>query len=242
MSMESSTMPLDAVTTNVGSQGRLLSRLFSMRRGSSHQYDIDNSGAESPTRSQSAGTKQMPQLQEVEEETSFLNCMPQQRRLIPPSLPPPPPDLTPPQIKRRAIIAAIVHSENSYVATLHKLVNDYKKPLEDSSPPILSSSKIATLFYKLSEILQCHTLFRVALAENVKNWDRDERIGDVFFASFSKAIVLDIYSGFINNFSVAMDLAKMEAKRKSALADFFKVKLYFLALSSLLTTDYSNSR
>lgn len=224
MSMESSTMPLDAVTTNVGSQGRLLSRLFSMRRGSSHQYDIDNSGAESPTRSQSAGTKQMPQLQEVEEETSFLNCMPQQRRLIPPSLPPPPPDLTPPQIKRRAIIAAIVHSENSYVATLHKLVNDYKKPLEDSSPPILSSSKIATLFYKLSEILQCHTLFRVALAENVKNWDRDERIGDVFFASFSKAIVLDIYSGFINNFSVAMDLAKMEAKRKSALADFFKVK------------------
>lgn len=42
-------------------------------------------------------------------------------------------------------------------------------------------------------------------------------------ASFSKAIVLDIYSGFINNFSVAMDLAKMEAKRKSALADFLKV-------------------
>jgi hypothetical protein len=45
----------------------------------------------------------------------------------------------------------------------------------------------------------------------------------VFVASFSKAIVLDIYSGFINNFSVAMDLAKMEAKRKSALADFLKV-------------------
>lgn len=43
-------------------------------------------------------------------------------------------------------------------------------------------------------------------------------------ASFSKALVLDIYSGFINNFSVAMDLAKMEAKRKSALADFLKVK------------------
>jgi len=45
----------------------------------------------------------------------------------------------------------------------------------------------------------------------------------VFVASFSKAIVLDIYSGFINNFSVAMDLAKQESKRKTALADFFKV-------------------
>jgi hypothetical protein len=43
-------------------------------------------------------------------------------------------------------------------------------------------------------------------------------------ASFSKAIVLDIYSGFINNFSVAMDLAKMESKRKSAFADFLKVR------------------
>lgn len=49
-------------------------------------------------------------------------------------------------------------------------------------------------------------------------------MGDVFIGSFSKSIVLDIYSGFINNFSVAMDLAKQEAKRKSALADFFKVK------------------
>lgn len=103
-------------------------------------------------------------------------------------------------------------------------MQDYKKPLEESSPPILSGSKIQTLFHRLPEILQCHTLFRIALAECVKYWDRDEKIGDVFVASFSKAIVLDIYSGFINNFSVAMDLAKMEAKRKSALADFLKVR------------------
>jgi len=97
--------------------------------------------------------------------------------------------------------------------------------LEESSPPILSQSKIATLFHRLPEILQCHTLFRIALAECVRSWDKDEKLGDVFVASFSKAIVLDIYSGFINNFSVAMDLAKQESKRKTALADFFKVLL-----------------
>lgn len=146
------------------------------------------------------------------------------RRQLPPSLPPAPSNLTPQQLKRRYIVAAIVHSENSYVATLQRLVNDYKKPLEDSQPPILSGSKIQTLFHRLPEILQCHTLFRIALAESVRAWDREERLGDVFVASFSKAIVLDIYSGFINNFSVAMELAKQEAKRKSALADFFKVK------------------
>lgn len=99
--------------------------------------------------------------------------------------------------------------------------------MEESSPPILSQSKIATLFHRLPEILQCHTLFRIALAECVRSWDKDEKLGDVFVASFSKAIVLDIYSGFINNFSVAMDLAKQESKRKTALADFFKVPSRF---------------
>uniref|UniRef100_T1GVQ7 DH domain-containing protein n=1 Tax=Megaselia scalaris TaxID=36166 RepID=T1GVQ7_MEGSC len=52
----------------------------------------------------------------------------------------------------------------------------------------------------------------------------NESLGDVFLKAFSQPQVLEIYSGFINNFSAAMELAKMEAKRKSALADFFKVK------------------
>lgn len=152
-------------------------------------------------------------------------CMPPNRlREPPPSLPPAPLNLTPQQIKRRYIIADIVQSENNYVATLQRLVNDYKKNLEESTPPILSQSKIATLFHKLPEILQCHNLFRVALGGCVKKWDTEEKLGDIFVASFSKAIVLDIYSGFINNFSVAMELAKQESKRKTALADFFKMK------------------
>ncbi|XP_063233431.1 rho guanine nucleotide exchange factor 10-like protein [Bacillus rossius redtenbacheri] len=204
---------------DAGAQGRL-SRWFSIRRGSVSQYDVDGGD-----RVNAAG--KMPLLPEVEEEsaTGFANftCA-LQRRQAPPSLPPAPPDLSPQQLKRRHIVAAIVHSENSYVATLQRLVNDYKKPLEESNPPILNGAKISTLFHRLPEILQCHTLFRIALTESIRSWDRDERIGDVFVASFSKSIVLDIYSGFINNFSVAMDLAKQEAKRKSALADFLKVK------------------
>nr|XP_022918364.1 rho guanine nucleotide exchange factor 10 isoform X2 [Onthophagus taurus] len=214
LSLDSS---IETSPQNHANQGRL-SRWFSIRRGSAHQYDIENL-----ENNRNQGNGKMPLLPEVEEETSFTHSA-SHRRQIPPSLPPAPSNLSQPQLKRRMIVAAIVHSENSYVATLQKLVNDYKKPLEESNPPILSGTKISTLFHKLPEILQCHNLFRLALAGYVKNWDRDEKIGDVFVASFSKAVVLDIYSGFINNFSVAMDLAKMEAKRKSALADFFKVK------------------
>jgi Rho guanine nucleotide exchange factor 10 len=74
-------------------------------------------------------------------------------------------------------------------------------------------------------------LFRVALNEAIRNWDRDEKIGDVFIqfmtqgkGVLSKTHVLDVYSGFINNFSNAMDLAKVETKRKSVFADFLNVK------------------
>lgn len=98
---------------NKANEGRL-SRWFSIRRGSSHQYDIENMDRPSPNK--------MPLLPEVEEESVFCST-PQQRRQVPPTLPPTPPNLNPQQLKRRMIITAIVHSENSYVATLQRLVN-----------------------------------------------------------------------------------------------------------------------
>lgn len=44
-------------------------------------------------------------------------------RKITPSLPPAPAGLSQQELKRRHIVAAIIHSENSYVATLQRLVN-----------------------------------------------------------------------------------------------------------------------
>jgi len=119
-------------------------------------------------------------------------------------------------MKRRHIVQSLVHSENSYVATLQRLISDYKRPLEESNPPILSPSKVQILFHKVQEILKCHLEFRIALSEAVRNWDAEEKIGDVFVASFSKAIVLEIYSDFINNFSSAMDCAKQVSSPSAA--------------------------
>ena len=89
----------------------------------------------------------------------------------PPSLPPPPCLMSPDQTKRRFIINSLVQSENNYLDSLNRLITDYKRPLEASNPPILSESKVTSMFYRVPEILQIHAQFRIALSEAVKNWD-----------------------------------------------------------------------
>ena len=74
--------------------------------------------------------------------------------------------------KRRHIICSLVHSENNYLASLDRLVGEYKLPLEQSSPPILSQAKVETLFYRLEQILASHLQFRGALTEAVQSWDQ----------------------------------------------------------------------
>ena len=136
----------------------------------------------------------------------------------------PPEGLSQEQLKRRYILSSIVESENSYISSLHRLINEYKKPLEDTAPTVLSQNKINIIFYRLEQILQCHAIFGIALNQCVREWDQKERIGDVFIASFSKAMVLDIYSDFINNFTNAMETARKASKSKSAFAQFLQEK------------------
>lgn len=136
----------------------------------------------------------------------------------------PPQGLTAEQLKRRYILSSIVESENSYISSLHRLINDYKKPLEESSPPILSQNKVNVIFHRLESVLQIHAIFGIALNQCVREWDEKERIGDVFIASFSKTMVLDIYSDFINNFTNAMETARKASKSKSAFAQFLHEK------------------
>ena len=52
-----------------------------------------------------------------------LSTKPASPRVPAPQMPPAPVSLTPEQQKRRHIVASLVHSENSYVATLQRLVN-----------------------------------------------------------------------------------------------------------------------
>lgn len=127
---------------------RRFSRFFSLRRSSDGH--VSPSLGESPTLAPDPGRtlsstvatcsstlksmlrpSPMPLLVEEEEIIAGLGLGPGkaslsalfQRRYQPPMLPPAPADLSPEQIKRRCIVATIIHSENSYVASLQRLVN-----------------------------------------------------------------------------------------------------------------------
>ena len=67
----------------------------------------------------------MPRVAEEEEQMLGGQQQPTagMGRQQPPSLPSIPPGLNAEQLKRRHIVASLVHSENNYVASLQRLVN-----------------------------------------------------------------------------------------------------------------------
>lgn len=174
------------------------------------------------TRWFSTRKKNSPSLSE--DENPYIDIKISKKQRPPITLPDAPRDLSKEQLKRRYIVGSIVDSENSYISSLQRIINCYKKPLEESSPGVLSQNKINIIFHRLEQILQCHTIFGIALSQCVREWDEKEQIGDVFIASFSKSMVLDIYSDFINNFTNAMETARKAAKSKSAFAQFLQEK------------------
>ncbi|KAK2885639.1 hypothetical protein Q8A67_016476 [Cirrhinus molitorella] len=161
---------------------------------------------------------------DTEEDSGYLDVTVSELKHPPPQLSPMPEGLSNQQVVRRHILGSIIQSERSYVDSLKRILLEYKKPLMEAEPRILSLKKIQPIFYRLKEILQCHSMFQIALASRVAEWDNTEKIGDLFVASFSKSMVLDVYSDYVNNFTNAMALIKKACMSKPAFLEFLKKK------------------
>ncbi|XP_071355250.1 rho guanine nucleotide exchange factor 10 isoform X4 [Trachinotus anak] len=141
---------------------------------------------------------------------------------VEPVLCPAPEGLSQQQLVRRCILGSILESEKNYLDALKRILEQYEKPLSQIEPRLLSDRKLKMTFYRVREILQCHFLFQIALASRVAEWDSLEMIGDVFVASFSKSMVLDAYSEYVNNFSNAMAVVRKTCASKPGFLDFLK--------------------
>nr|XP_056721573.1 rho guanine nucleotide exchange factor 10-like protein isoform X1 [Euleptes europaea] len=157
-----------------------------------------------------------------EEDMGFLEVSVTDMKDPLPELGPMPEGLSPQQVVRRHILGSIVQSERSYVDSLRRILQDYRNPLMEMEPKVLSARKCQVVFFRVKEILQCHSMFQIALSSRVSEWDSTEKIGDLFVASFSKSMVLDVYSEYVNNFTSAMSLIKKACLTKPAFLEFLK--------------------
>ncbi|KAM9759832.1 rho guanine nucleotide exchange factor 10-like protein isoform 2-T2 [Menidia menidia] len=161
---------------------------------------------------------------EEEDDAGYLDVAVSEVKHPPPQLSPMPEGLTSHQVVRRHILGSIIQSERSYLESLRRILQEYHRPLMEADPRILSPRKIRPIFYRIREITQCHSMFQIALASRVAEWDSNEKIGDLFVASFSKSMVLDVYSEYVNNFTNAMALIKKACLSKPAFLEFLKKK------------------
>uniref|UniRef100_A0A7N6BPD4 DH domain-containing protein n=1 Tax=Anabas testudineus TaxID=64144 RepID=A0A7N6BPD4_ANATE len=159
-----------------------------------------------------------------EDDAGYLDVSVSEVKHPPPQLSPMPEGLTSHQVVRRHILGSIIQSERSYLESLRRILQEYHRPLMEADPRILSPRKIRPIFYRIREITQCHSMFQIALASRVAEWDSSEKIGDLFVASFSKSMVLDVYSDYVNNFTNAMALIKKACMSKPAFLEFLKKK------------------
>lgn len=65
----------------------------------------------------------------------------------------------------------------------HPSWQDYRNPLMEMEPKALSARKCQVVFFRVKEILHCHSMFQIALSSRVAEWDSTEKIGDLFVAS-----------------------------------------------------------
>ncbi|RVE71204.1 hypothetical protein OJAV_G00072270 [Oryzias javanicus] len=161
---------------------------------------------------------------EGNEDTGYLEVSISELKHPPAQLCPPPEGLSSQQVIRRLILSSIVQSESSYLDSLKRILQEYQKPLLESHSSILNPEKVHQIFFRLKEIHQCHSMFQIALASRVADWDQSEMIGDLFVASFSKSMVQSVYRDYINNFTKAMALIKKACVSRPAFLDFLKRK------------------
>ncbi|XP_055958506.1 rho guanine nucleotide exchange factor 10 [Patella vulgata] len=160
-----------------------------------------------------------------EEEDDDARCFPVNMdpgKHPPPELPPLPDGLTENQKKRRCVIEQIISSEKSYISSLERIIRGYESTVLDHIGGVKTHTR--TVFKESREILSHHQMFQIEMADRVKKWDEDEKMGDIFTASFSKSMLVDAYSVYVNNFAVAMEEIKSLQRSRQNFRDFLKLK------------------
>uniref|UniRef100_A0AAZ3QTB0 DH domain-containing protein n=1 Tax=Oncorhynchus tshawytscha TaxID=74940 RepID=A0AAZ3QTB0_ONCTS len=148
-----------------------------------------------------------PCAEDVEDDAGYLDVAVSEVKQPPAQLSPMPEGLSSQQVVRRHILGSIIQSERSYLESLRRILQEYQRPLLEADPRILSPRKIRPIFHRLREITQCHSMFQIALASRVAEWDSSEKIGDLFVAS---DMLKNTPKGHVDRLPVQLALTELE--------------------------------
>ncbi|NWW50411.1 ARHGH factor, partial [Pedionomus torquatus] len=130
---------------------------------------------------------------------------------------------TPGQDMRKHVIMTLLDTEQSYVESLRTLMQGYMKPLKQPENSLLCDpSLVDEIFDQIPELLEHHEQFLEQIHDCVQNWHEKQKVGDLLVQSFSKDVLVNIYSAYIDNFLNAKDAVRMAKEARPAFMKFLE--------------------
>ncbi|XP_064158672.1 rho guanine nucleotide exchange factor 17-like [Anguilla rostrata] len=124
---------------------------------------------------------------------------------------------------RRHVMMTLLDTEQSYVESLRTLIQSYMKPLKHpENSPLCDPSLVDEMFYQIPEILEHHEQFLEQILGCVNDWHDRQTVGQLLIESFSKEILANIYSAYIDNFLNAKDAVRIAKEAKPAFLKFLE--------------------
>ncbi|NWR43255.1 ARHGH factor, partial [Regulus satrapa] len=131
--------------------------------------------------------------------------------------------LSPGQDMRKHVIMTLLDTEQSYVESLRTLMQGYMKPLKQPENSLLCDpSLVDEIFDQIPELLEHHEQFLEQIHDCVQNWHEKQKVGDLLVQSFSKDVLVNIYSAYIDNFLNAKDAVRIAKEARPAFMKFLE--------------------
>ncbi|XP_076138119.1 rho guanine nucleotide exchange factor 17 [Alosa pseudoharengus] len=124
---------------------------------------------------------------------------------------------------RRHVVMTLLDTEQSYVESLRTLIQGYMRPLKHpENSPLVDPSLVDEMFFQIPEILDHHEQFLDQVVSCVNDWHDKQIVGHLLVESFSKEILANIYSAYIDNFLNAKDAVRIAKEAKPAFLKFLE--------------------
>ncbi|XP_053564699.1 rho guanine nucleotide exchange factor 17 [Bombina bombina] len=124
---------------------------------------------------------------------------------------------------RKHVFMTLLDTEQSYVESLRTLMEGYMKPLKLPENSFLCDpSLVDEIFDQIPELLEHHEQFLEQVHHCIQNWQEIQTVGDILGESFSKEILVNIYSAYIDNFLNAKDAVRVAKEARPAFLKFLE--------------------